>query len=505
MSDDRETVERGDVARGAATAAMARLGAAIEIIAQPVYTWLFGLATYGLYIVLWSAVNLAEKVLDLSLTQALQRIVPVEDETVALGAVKFAILVTFIPALIVALIVSLNAEHLATLLSVSARDARHLPTAIALFAWALPLWILVEVTTSAIRARRAFGPEIRLRIFWEQLARLAFAVGFFFAGWASTGLLMAHLLSLLLVAFLSLRLLGRYYDLRLMWRAPIPASLRARMLVTGIALMPSSIARRALSDLPPIILNVILPGSQGATAAGLFGIARKLASVPLIVRQAFLYVLAPLSSAQAALDPTKVAPLYLFSARLSAALVLPIGGVMILLANDLLSIFGPGADAAYFALIYLLIGRMAESILGPATPIVEMTGHRILPLANAIFGISVWAILAWWLTPALLVDGMAIAVGAGAATTALAAVIELRITDKLTILDTPFLRGLVAGLLGFAVLALFNVLFEQLGATMRAIGLIVLSLPIFWITLRLGLDMNDRKGLGKLAERIRLV
>jgi O-antigen/teichoic acid export membrane protein len=486
-------------------AALARLGALIEVIAQPLYTWLFGIATYGLYIVLWSAVNMAEKIVDLSLTQALQRIVPVESEEAAHGAVKFALLVTTIPAVLIAALVALFAPQIAGFVSAAPEDAAQLPEMIALFAWALPLWTFIEVATSAARARRAFGPEIRLRIFWEQCARLVFAVGFFFAGWTSTGLLLAHLLSLLLVAILAARLLGRYYDMRLMLRAPVPAPLRANVLVSGIALSPSAIARRTLNDLPPIILNLMLPGAQGATAAGLFGIARKVASVPLIVRQAFLYVLAPLSSAQAALDRARIAPLYAFSSRLSAALVLPLGGLLVLLASDILSLFGPGADAALAALVILTLGRMGEAIIGPATPIVEMTGHRLLPFFNSLAGIAVWAILAGIYAPDRGAEGMAIAVSIGAVVIAVAAVVELKVSDGLQPFDLPFLRGLLTGGAGLAALALLGVVLEPLGAPARAVALLLAFVPLCWVTLRLGLDHDDRAALGAFGRRTRLV
>jgi O-antigen/teichoic acid export membrane protein len=485
-------------------AATARLGALIEVVAQPVYTWLFGIATYGLYIVLWSAVNMAEKIVDLSLTQALQRIVPVEGEEAAHGAVKFALLVTTIPAAILATLATVFAEPLAAMLSATPEDAARLPHAIAIFSWALPLWTFIEVATSASRARRAFGPEIRLRIFWEQLARLAFAVGLFFAGLTSIGLLVAHLLSLALVAILSLRLLGRYYDLRLMWQVPVPGPLRANVLLSGIALSPSAIARRVLNDLPPIILNMLLPGAQGATAAGLFGIARKVASVPLIVRQAFLYVLAPLSSSQAAHDRAEIAPLYAFASRLSAALVLPLGGILILLASDILSLFGPGAGAALGTLVILTIGRIGEAILGPATPIVEMVGHRVLPLVNSLIGIAAWATLAWWFTPSRGAEGMAIAVAIGAVAIAIAAVAELHISDGFHPFDLPFLRGLAAGLAGLGLLALFGALMEPFAAPLRAAGLTLLFLPLCWVTLRIGLDHADRQALGGFARRARL-
>jgi hypothetical protein len=81
----------------------------------------------------------------------------------------------------------------------------------------------------------------------------------------------------------------------------------------------------------------MIPGAGGAAAAGIFGIARKIASIPLIVRQSFLYVLAPLASAQAALDRREIAPLYSFSTHVSLLLAAPLAGFLILVAADMLS------------------------------------------------------------------------------------------------------------------------------------------------------------------------
>lgn len=497
-------VTRADVARGAGMAALARLGAVIEVAAQPIYTWLFGLATYGLYIVLWSAVNMAEKLVDLSLTEALQRLVPTQDEAMVHSTVKMAFLITVLPASLIALLVTVNAGTVAGWLSASPEDAARLPLAIALFAWALPLWTFVEIATSAARARRAFGPEIRLRIFWEQLARLGFAGALAGLGFDSLGLLVAHLASLLLVAILSLRILARYYDFSLLMRAPLDARLARILLTSGLALLPSAAARRTLNDLPPILLNVLLPGSRGATAAGLFGIARKVASVPLIVRQAFLYVLAPLSSAQHARDRTRIAPLYAFAARLSAALVLPIGAAIILLGSDILSLFAPGSQAALAMLVILVAGRVGEAVLGPATPIVEMTGHRILPLVNSLIGVGLWALAAWWLTPIHGPEGMALAVAVGAVSIAVVAVAELYASDRLHPFDTPFLRGLAVGLAGSALLAGIGQLFDPLGAPVRATAILVALPSCAWLSLRLGLAAEDRAALGRFAGLARL-
>ncbi len=213
------------------------------------------------------------------------------------------------------------------------------------------------------------------------------------------GLLLGHVASLLLTAWLSWKLLARYYDPGLLLRAPLPVALRRETLKTGLAMLPPNVARRAYSDLPPVLLNAMLPGAAGATAAGLFGIARKIASIPLIVRQSFLYVLAPLSSAQAALDRREIAPLYSFSTHVSVLLALPIAGLMILLAADMLTGFATGAEAAISVVIILLAARGIEAALGPATPIVEMVGHRGLPLFNSLIGMAIWLIVGAWLVP----------------------------------------------------------------------------------------------------------
>lgn len=503
--DSGPAVTNQEVAKGAGLAALSRLGALIEVIAQPAYTWMFGLTGYGVYVVLWAAINILANILDLAMGQALQRIVPAEDDKQRQhGAVKFALLTGTGLGILAALAMSLSAHWLAGFVAAAPAEAARLPQAIALFAWSLPLWIFVEIATAAARAKRAFGPEIRLRIFWEQVARLVFAAGFFAIGFDLTGLLLGHMLSLALTAILSAQLLGRYYDLGLLWRAPMPKMLRRSVLNSGAAMMPPAIARRAYNDLPPILLNLMVPGAAGATAAGLYGIARKIASIPLIVRQSFLYVLSPLSSAQAAADRSAMLPMYRFSTHMSLLLALPIAGFLILVAPETLSAFAPGAASALPVLVVLLAARAGEAAIGPATPIVEMVGHRALPLLNSLIGMALWLGLALWLVPAYGALGMAIAVSVAVVATAWAAVVELRISDRLTPFGPGFWRALTAALAIIIMLWVAGEALLPLGAPIRAIGLLALFWPLLWLGLRFGLDTNDKTALGKLGRKLRL-
>jgi O-antigen/teichoic acid export membrane protein len=495
-------VSRDEVARGAGLAGLARSGALIEALAQPLYIWMFGLAGYGIYVVLWAAVNLLTNFIDLSMTSALQRVVPTRgSDALAHGAVRLALLVTVLPAILVALVVSLNAEAVAGLFSAAPEDEARLPAAIAFFIWALPLWTFIEVATSAARARRAFGPEIRLRIFWEQLARLVFALLFFAAGLQTIGLMAAHLGSLALTALLCLPLLARFYDWRLLLRAPVPRSLARELVGSGLALLPANLSRRMLIDAPPLLINILLPGARGASAAGLFEIARKLSTVPHIVRQSFQYVLAPLSSAQAHADRAAIGPLYHFASRVSTALVVPLAGLIVFTGADILSVYRREAAAALPLLAILSAARAAEAIVGPAGTIVEMIGHRALPLLNSLIALLLWAALALWLTPELGALGMAIAVAAAVLASAWAAAVELRVSDGLSPFGRKLFQALAIALAGVSAMALV----EQLaGGPLRFALNVTFWLATSWLALRYGLTREDRLALGGLSRRLRL-
>ena len=503
MPTPEPAVTRSDVARGAGLAGLSRAGALIEALAQPLYTWLFGIATYGLYVVLWGAVNLISNIVDLSMTSALQRVVPTEDrEARAHGAVKLALIVSVVPAALIAALVSWEAASIAGFFSAAPEDAAALPFAISLFAWALPLWTFVEVATSAARARRAFGPEIRLRIFWEQIARIGFALGFFFLGFSSIGLMLAHLCSLALTALLCLPLLARYYDLRLLLTAPIPADLARNLLLSGAGLLPANLARRLLIDAPVVVLNLSIPGAAGAAAAGLFEIARKLSTVPYVVRQAFQYVLGPLASAQAHADRALVAPLYHFASRVSVALVVPLSGLLVFAGVDILSIYRPEAMAALPMLWILVAARGIEAVVGPASTIVEMIGHRALPLLNSAIAILLWTLLVWWLVPLYGALGMAAAVAAAVVASTYAATLELQLADNLSPFDRKLFQGLGLALVGVALMAGGEWLLD--GPARFAVE-ILLWATTSWLALRYGLTREDRLALGGLSRRLRLV
>ncbi|MCP3999923.1 MAG: oligosaccharide flippase family protein, partial [Gammaproteobacteria bacterium] len=332
-SHNSEFEARRDVARGAGSVFLAKTGAVIEIVTQPAYTWMFGLATYGLYSVLWSLVNLIENIADLAMTAALQRLLPgAETASARAVIIKGAFILGVLPCLILAVIISLASPAIAPLFNVAEKDLGELELAITLFAWALPLWATLEVATSTLRACQAFGPEIRLRLLWEQVCRLLLTVLLWLAGVETLALLLAHLGSLTITAILALRLLNSHCSLKLAWQSKLPRSVIRELFLSGMSVLPSNILARLFVDAPVIIINFSLPGAAGANAAGLYSIARKLASIPQLVRSVFSHVVSPVAASSANRDYAATQALYTFSIRLSLLLALPTALAIIMAA-----------------------------------------------------------------------------------------------------------------------------------------------------------------------------
>jgi O-antigen/teichoic acid export membrane protein len=494
-----------DVAKGAGTTLLARLGALLEVIAQPLYVAMFGLASFGLYAVLWAAVNLAENILDLGMTSSMQRVVPqAKSEAEAVSALRASILLGVGPCLIAAVLVSIGADRIAPLFNTAEADQAYLIDAIRLFAWALPLWAFIEIATSALRARRAFGPEIRLRVFWEQLVRLLLAIVFWAGGLSTMALFVAHLVSLSVICVLCVQLLAKHFDLRLLFKGRVTDRVFHESWRAGLSVLPANIVARLFSDGPPLALNWLLPGSAGAIAGGLFAIARKVSSLVQTVRIAFAYVLAPLASAATQGHEDEVRNIYGFATRVSLAVAAPIGMVLAASSPPILALFGREAAAAVPALVILLVARAVEATLGAAAPIQQVVSRYRDQLLPSVAGLGVAAALAFFLMPEGGLTGMAIAVAAGFVVAAVLPVIQLWAFDGLHPFAAPFLKVLlITALISLAGLALaeawlWTPLWVQLPLALLT------TLAALWLSARFALPLHDREALGKTGRALKL-
>ncbi len=502
-----EGVTNRQVARGLGTTILARMGAIIEIVAQPLYVLMFGLAGYGLYAVLWAAINLLENIFDLGMTTAMQRTVPQSaSDAEAAAALRTAIIVGVGPCLLVAAIIAFFAAELAPLLNVAAKDAPLVAPSIRMFVWALPLWAFVEIATSAMRARMVFGAEIRLRILWEQIIRLILAALFFAGGLGLTGLFIAHMCSLTITALLSVRLLARYYDFGSLTQRPWAPPVAINTFWAGLSILPSNVITRLFGDAPALILNLLIPGAAGASAAGLFTIARKLSSVVQLVRIAFVYVLAPLAASAEREDRAQVAGIYAYAVRLIMVIALPLAAVLAAGSASLLGLFGHEAKIAQGAVIILLFARAIEAVVGTSLPVLQVVAsfrHQL----TASFGGVVVAIAAGF----LIVDhmsvltGVTLAMAIGLVVMAAIPMVQLWLIEKISPFDRQFSGVAIKSLLIALGTGGGALLVSRLPDAIALPLIVALAVAAIWLSLRSALPLADRQSLGKTARRLRLV
>lgn len=505
-AEDAAHQARRKAAKGASSVALSRLGSVVDLISQPAYSWMFGLPTYGLYMVLWSLVNIAENIFDLGTTSALQRILPRSaDPDERARAVRAALLLGILPNLAVAIVACAAAPHIAPLLNVAAADQARLVTAIRLFAWALPLWAIIEVTTSAVRACHAFGPEVRLRLMWEQCARLTAAIILFACGVRTLGLLIAHLISLSITAGLALRLLNRHVPLARVAALPAGQALTQDMLFSGLSVLPGNILGRVFVDVATVAANMLAPGESGARAAAIYAIARKVASIPQIVRQTFAYVLGPIAAAAERGDRSTIQALYDFAVRLSLLLTVPTCAALIAAGPAFLSLFSGGAQAGLPILAILTAARGIEAMVGPASAIQQVIGRRVLPVINAFVAFVAAALVLALL--AHVVPGMAVAfaVATGQVVVAGLSIGQLAREEGLRAFGRAFWPpfALAAGL-SLAMLGTGLVLWRS-PPWISGLAILALWPPMLWIALRFGLSVADKAALGAFGRKFRLV
>lgn len=492
--------EHRAVVRGAGLIFLGRLGAAFEPITVFVFAALYGVTTYGLFLYLWAAVQLIETLTDFGMTSCLQRFVPSqksrEDEH---RVVRIALAISTLVGVTTACVIAALAGVIAPYIQTDNLPVELVARVVRIYAFAIPLWCFIDVATAAIRAQRVFGPEIRVRVFYEQGLRLVSGVLFYAIGWATIfGLVVSHLLALSVASIFAVRLLGRYYDFRLLLpkRDPLAREIGAEMRRYAVLIVLNNFGKKLHQFLPVFFLNFLLPGATGAASVAIYSVARKIVSGLTVVRQTFEYVLAPFASDRhGKADIQGLRNVYAFATRLILAFFIPIATFLIVLGSDLLGLLKPEFLAGVTALVILTIGRGFEAASGPSAAIVEMIGKYRVPLINAFTGNLASAVLCVVLIPKYGVEGGAIAAAIGLNVTAYMSLIEVYWLHHLLPYDLKVARPLAVTIVGSALFAFAVNEAGGLGSVAKFSVAVAGLLLLYYVVLTMGLNADDRNAI----------
>ena len=499
--------ERQVLMRGVGLAFLGRLGAVIEAVSFPLFLALYGPVLFGIYATAWAAARLVSGLTQMGMLLMLQQFVPAseQDPDRLVAILRFGLTRALIASLVVVAFVTLAAPWLASLVDRSGALGAQGPILIAAFAWIVPAWTMLEVLTGAIRALRRFGPEIRVRIFYEQVLRLGLGAGLALGGLTRAGLFVAHLGSATVAAGLAFALVRRHYDLGRWRQARLTADERRRLWGYALPLMPSELIQRGFSELPVVILNALLAGAQGAVAAGYYAVARKIASVMQLVFNAFDYVMAPLAAHHLArADHDRIADLHGYSTRLMLAAGTLLAAGLVAASDILAALMGRSAAVIAPTLSILVAGRLASFLFGQSQAVLRaMVGSRPV-LLNGLAGLALMLLVVTALAPRWGPPGAAVGAAAGLVLTHGLAASELRRWCGLATWDRRLLRPFASALLlGGAILALDRLIEDRLAAPIVFAILLASLLLAFVALVRYGLTAEDAGAFGRLGRILR--
>lgn len=497
----RKTIDNAAVAKSAGLAFIGQSGAMVEAVSLLVFTWLYPTAVVGLFFTLYAALKVLGAVTEAAMSTAQQRYTPAaKSRAEEARIVKAAVLVSLLGGIGIGALVFIFAPAIASFLEGGPVSQAELVAMVRIYVFALPFLTLVEVLTASVRAQQAFGPEIRVRVFYEQMLRLLLGVGLFFAGVSVNGLVLAHALSSFGAFVLSVSLARRFYDVRQVLRARLDAAFLKDFLSFSALMMPANIIKKFFLVGPVIIVNKAL----GPDAAAIFGLGRHISSILQVVHLSFDYVMAPYASLKHALArKDELKELYNFTTRIIVALVVPFGAWLIFASRDILTVFNPDYVAAGGVIVLLTAGRVTEALCGTATAMVEMLGRKFLPVINNVLGLIALFVLQYYLKVDWGVYGIALATSVGINVVSILSLAETWYFSGLLPYRRATLRPLIVSL---GLTAVMVALFYAIAPLPHILHVVIGALSVVAVVkvlVRFGLSEEDARALGRIGRWFR--
>jgi O-antigen/teichoic acid export membrane protein len=253
-------------------------------------------------------------------------------------------------------------------------------------------------------------------------------------------------------------------------------------------------------------IEVLLLGSLAtATSVGVFSVINKVNQVGHVSLWSLLVAVKPvIARLHDRKDPESLTSVYVAATRWSFALYVPFFLVVLLYPEAILSVFGSAFTTGATALVILATGELANAATGICGSVIDMTGHTMVKLINAI----AWAVLLIG-GSALLIPGWGVLGAAVASLIAMtvvnvARVIEVWILEGTQPYDRAFLKPVAAGTAALVFgLALDTVMpvgdrfgFAAFQGVLVATGYAV-------VLVALGLADDDRLVLERVLSRVR--
>ena len=252
---------------------------------------------------------------------------------------------------------------------------------------------------------------------------------------------------------------------------------------------------------------VMLGALSAASSAGVFAVINKVNLVAHVFLLSIIVAVKPiLARLHDRRDQEELAHLYVTATRWTLTLNVPFFLVMVLYAEPLLLVFGKTFASGATALVILAFAELVNAGTGICGPMIDMTGHTKVKLANSVL----WTILlisgGALLIPRWGVVGAATAALVAISTVNLLCVLEVWFLERLTPFNRTFWKPVAAGVVALIV-GLMLRQWMPVGSDWEPAVLQAATTSTVYagMLLLLGLAPEDRAVLDRLIKRIGMV
>ncbi len=383
-----------------------------------------------------------------------------------------------------------------------------------LFALSLPFSSLMALWVFSIQSLKAMHYVALVRDLLRPAMQILLAGILLAWGWGLRGVLVAYLIPVITGALVALWLLNRLVSAE-SGRSRTQGNAGAEK--SGGRKSPGDVGLAAVAAfaLPMYLLSLVsagmtrtgtvLLGALGvAGQAGVYFAAFRTVSLGLLVPEGFNAIFSPvIADLYNRGELEQLARLYRVVTQWQLTLSLPLFLGMALLAPRIMSLFGPDFAVGAGSLALFCGAFALHSAAGSVSPMLEMTGHPTLNLANVLLSFGVNIALTVYLIPRYGIFGAAMATSGAIIFLALLRVFEVYRIVGLQPYALSQMKALLAGAVAGAALYLTTHVWS--GPLALVGGAAAFAITYGGVLLAAGLTAEDRVMLRVVRERLALL
>jgi O-antigen/teichoic acid export membrane protein len=489
----------GRIARGAGISSFGEgIGRLLNYVTQIALARMYGPASLGFYVLGITVVQVANVLAQFGMNQGVVRYVAhyraQKDVARVRGTILMVLWIGFALSLMLAGLIFFCAGFLAE--SVFSKPS--LEAAIRAFSVSLPFFTVMSLAIWATQGFQTVKYDAYVQHIQRPLLNLVLVLIFYFLGAQVLGAVAAYILSMAAGAVFALYYLKRIFPKLLDRDTPPKFEPRALFGVSA----PMVVANFT-QYMNSWVVVVVLGALATAESVGIFNAAARTAGLSALVLAAFKIFSPMVSNLYGRGELEDLGNLYRDVSRWSFTGSLALFLVTVLLARDIMTIFGSEFVSGWAVMVVIAAGQLFNSSAGPGRGTLAMTGHQRIVMFVTLGSVATSFALGVTLIP--LYGGM----GAGVATATgliLSNIIVLFFVRRLLGLwpyGRGYLKPLTAGLLAAAVAHVVKLLLPL----PTGILTILVVAPLFLaclvaFVLAFGLSPGDRQFLAALRKAV---